>query len=101
VFLLPPGAEGLFMVVDERGVFRDDNFQAAVAALQDSTAAAATKGSGAGGKGKSQAKTVRRHNPACCGFMLLLLCTVDTFEGIAVLHMRSVVHMLLLFRKAS
>jgi hypothetical protein len=52
------GAEGLFMVVDERGVFRDDNFQAAVAALQDSTAAAATKGA-AGGKGQKQAKTVR------------------------------------------
>jgi ATP-dependent RNA helicase DOB1 len=52
------GAEGLFMVVDERGVFRDDNFQAAVAALQDSTAAAATKGA-AGGMGKGQAKTVR------------------------------------------
>jgi hypothetical protein len=30
------------MVVDERGVFKDDCFQAAVAALQDGNAAAAT-----------------------------------------------------------
>lgn len=56
------GADGLFMVVDERGVFRDDNFQAAVAALQEAGAAAATKaagGKGAGGKdGKGQAKNV-------------------------------------------
>lgn len=55
------GADGLFMVVDERGVFRDDNFQAAVAALQEAGAAAATKagGKGAGGKdGQGQAKIV-------------------------------------------
>jgi len=38
------------MVVDERGVFRDDSFQAAVAALQDSNAAAATAQSGKGGR---------------------------------------------------
>lgn len=46
------------MVVDERGVFRDDNFQAAVAALQESSAAAATKAGGKG-KDKTQAKQVR------------------------------------------
>lgn len=58
--MLVAGADGLFMVVDERGVFRDDNFQAAVAALQEAGAAAATKaGKGAGGKdGKGQSKTV-------------------------------------------
>lgn len=60
--LFCPGADGLFMVVDERGVFRDDNFQAAVAALQEARAAAATKasgGKGAGGKdGKGRAKSV-------------------------------------------
>lgn len=39
------------MVVDERGVFKDDSFQAAVAALQDSNAAAAT---GQGGKDGSK-----------------------------------------------
>jgi hypothetical protein len=49
------------MVVDERGVFKDDAFQAAVAALQDSNAAAATAQSGKGGsKGdKKQPKKVR------------------------------------------
>lgn len=59
--LLGIGADGLFMVVDERGVFKDDSFQAAVAALQDSNAAAATSQSGKGGsKGdKKQPKQVR------------------------------------------
>jgi ATP-dependent RNA helicase DOB1 len=52
-----PGADGLFMVVDERGVFKDDSFQAAVAALQDGNAAQSGKG---GGKGdKKQPKQVR------------------------------------------
>jgi hypothetical protein len=56
-----PGADGLFMVVDERGVFKDDSFQAAVAALQDGNAAAATAQSGnGGGKGDKKApKQVR------------------------------------------
>jgi hypothetical protein len=48
------------MVVDERGVFKDDSFQAAVAALQDSNAAAATGQGGKGGSkgGKKQPKQV-------------------------------------------
>lgn len=54
------------MVVDERGVFKDDAFQAAVAALQDSNAAAATAQSGKGGsKGdKKQPKKVRMQGDA-------------------------------------
>uniref|UniRef100_A0A383W508 Helicase ATP-binding domain-containing protein n=1 Tax=Tetradesmus obliquus TaxID=3088 RepID=A0A383W508_TETOB len=76
-YLFPAGAEGLFMVVDERGVFRDDNFQAAVAALQDSTAAAATaKGSGAGGKGKGQAKT----GPGSDIFRLVLMVMARGYD---------------------
>lgn len=35
-----PGGDGLFMVVDERGVFREDNFQKAVAVLTDADASA-------------------------------------------------------------
>jgi hypothetical protein len=63
------------MVVDERGVFKDDSFQAAVAALQDGNAAAATAQSGKGAnKGdKKQPKQVmevvlageKKH----CGFL--------------------------------
>jgi ATP-dependent RNA helicase DOB1 len=37
-YAFPCGAEGLFLVVDERGAFRQDNFQAAVAALTDTAA---------------------------------------------------------------
>ena len=32
-FAFPAGADGLFLVVDERGTFRSDNFTKAVAAL--------------------------------------------------------------------
>lgn len=34
-FMYPAGADGLFLVVDERGVFREDSFQKAVASLTD------------------------------------------------------------------
>lgn len=70
------GADGLFMVVDERGVFKDDSFQAAVAALQDGNAAAATaqsgKGSGKGDK-KQQPKQVWTRS---CDLAGLAHCTL-------------------------
>lgn len=36
-FLFPIGSEGLFLVVDEKGSFRDDNFQKAMGILQPTT----------------------------------------------------------------
>lgn len=53
-YLFPAGAEGLFLVVDEKGKFRDDNFQRAMSQLQSgggegadgSTAGGATGGGG-------------------------------------------------------
>ncbi|KAK9840731.1 hypothetical protein WJX81_000998 [Elliptochloris bilobata] len=47
-YVFPAGGDGLFMVVDERGAFRQDNFAKAVAALSDAATEAAS--SGAGGK---------------------------------------------------
>ncbi|KXZ50647.1 hypothetical protein GPECTOR_15g331 [Gonium pectorale] len=44
-YLFPAGGDGLYMVVDERGIFKDDNFQKAVAVLTD------TDPSGKGSKG--------------------------------------------------
>ena len=32
-YMFPAGGDGLYMIVDERGVFREDSFQKAVAAL--------------------------------------------------------------------
>lgn len=34
-YLFPAGAEGIHLVVDEKGVFREDNFQKAMASLGD------------------------------------------------------------------
>ena len=42
------GSDALYMVVDERGMFREDNFQKAVAAVHDAAAD--------GGKGKGKKK---------------------------------------------
>ncbi|GFR46723.1 hypothetical protein Agub_g8346 [Astrephomene gubernaculifera] len=52
-YMFPAGGDGLYMVVDERGVFREDNFQKAVAVLTDTDIGAKGKGSkgGAGGAG--------------------------------------------------
>ncbi|KAK9804329.1 hypothetical protein WJX72_007219 [[Myrmecia] bisecta] len=49
-YVYPAGSDGLYMVVDEKGTFRDDNFQKAVAALTESSAAAAQDSKGKGSK---------------------------------------------------
>ena len=36
-YLFPAGAEGIHLVVDEKSVFREENFQRAIACLGDST----------------------------------------------------------------
>ena len=47
-FMYPAGADGLFLVLDERGAFREDSFQKALASLTDqegTAAAGALRGS--------------------------------------------------------
>eukprot|EP00798_Chlamydomonas_sp_ICE-L_P020959 gene20959-27812_t len=46
-YIFPTGGDGLYMVVDERGAFREDNFQKAVAAITNTAA---------DGGGKAKAK---------------------------------------------
>ncbi len=48
-YVFPSGGEGLYLVMDERGGFRDDTFGKAVAALQ-----AAAEGAGGAGGGKKR-----------------------------------------------
>jgi ATP-dependent RNA helicase DOB1 len=50
-FIFPASSDSLFMVVDERGVFREDNFQKAVAVVHDA---------GADGGKKKQDKTANK-----------------------------------------
>ncbi|GIM09817.1 hypothetical protein Vretimale_13555 [Volvox reticuliferus] len=50
-YLFPAGGDGLYMVVDERGVFRDDNFQKAVGVLSETSAAGAQAKGGKNGAG--------------------------------------------------
>jgi ATP-dependent RNA helicase DOB1 len=48
-FIYPSGGDGVFLVVDERGRFRDDNFNKAMAALGGSALADAIDDAGKGG----------------------------------------------------
>lgn len=57
-YIFPAGAENLYMVVDEKSRFREDNFQAAIAALTDG--ADDDSKSSKGGKGKKGGKDVGR-----------------------------------------
>ena len=50
-YLFPAGADSLYMVVDERSRFREDNFQKAIAALMEGTQDAAANGKGGKGAG--------------------------------------------------
>jgi ATP-dependent RNA helicase DOB1 len=54
-YIFPAGGEGLHLVVDDKGVFREDNFQHAMAKLQQNTPeeniVLGHKGGGKGGKG--------------------------------------------------
>ncbi|KAI3427412.1 hypothetical protein D9Q98_010327 [Chlorella vulgaris] len=51
-YVFPAGGDGLFLVVDSRGSFREDNFQKAVAQLQQAEVKGRQSGGGGGGKGK-------------------------------------------------
>ncbi|PRW05917.1 superkiller viralicidic activity 2-like 2 isoform B [Chlorella sorokiniana] len=51
-YVFPAGGDGLFLAVDSKGTFRDDNFAKAVAQLQEAEVKAKAAASGGGGKGK-------------------------------------------------
>ena len=56
-YLFPAGGDGIHLVVDEKGVFREDNFQKAMGALGEGKGedpADPKSGSGKGKKGKSK-----------------------------------------------
>ena len=67
-FIFPAGGEGVYLIVDEKGKFREDNFQKALASLQnaDQDAALAAKG----GNKKQAAKGDCRSSP----FVFFVLC---------------------------
>ncbi|KAJ1679649.1 ATP-dependent RNA helicase mtr4, partial [Spiromyces aspiralis] len=52
-YLFPSGGDGIYLVVDEKSQFREENFQRAVTALQEAQGAAASDVSGIG-KGKQK-----------------------------------------------
>lgn len=51
-YLFPTGSDGLHLVVDEKGVFREDNFQKALAMMKDDSTAAGAAAGGGGGEGE-------------------------------------------------
>ncbi|KAJ2701862.1 ATP-dependent RNA helicase mtr4 [Coemansia sp. IMI 203386] len=57
-YLFPQGGDGIHLVVDEKGQFREDNFQRAVSALQDAQGQAADDING--GKKRGRARTTNK-----------------------------------------
>lgn len=66
-YIFPAGAQSLYMVVDEKARFREDNFQAAIAALTDGADAEAKAGKG-DYCGNERGLSCSRHSKAgfCC-----------------------------------
>lgn len=72
-YLFPASGDGIHLVVDEKGNFREDNFQKAMGVLGDAGGAAGGalgqdgrgkgKGGKGGGKGKGSKGTCRPHSP--------------------------------------
>lgn len=61
-YLFPSGADGIHLVVDEKGVFREDNFQKAMGSLGDSQGDDPSDPNAKRGKGKSKWKTNKGGN---------------------------------------
>lgn len=78
-YIFPDGSEGIHMVVDERGKFREDNFQKAIAALAD-TSAAASAASGKGGK-RQKGKGTQQGEESNI-FKLVKMCMLRDFDPV-------------------
>jgi ATP-dependent RNA helicase DOB1 len=61
-YLFPSGADGIHLVVDEKGLFREDNFQKAMGSLGDSQGDDPADINGKGGKGKKKWQTRKGGN---------------------------------------
>ena len=61
-YLFPSGADGIHLVVDEKGVFREDNFQKAMGSLGDSQGDDPADPNAKRGKGKAKWKTNKGGN---------------------------------------
>ncbi|KAJ3267187.1 ATP-dependent RNA helicase mtr4 [Chytriomyces hyalinus] len=63
-YLFPANGEGIHLVVDEKSVFREDNFQRAIGSLTEGDAAGSKKGKGGAGKGgKGGSKDLSKGGP--------------------------------------
>lgn len=56
-YLFPAGANGIHLVVDEKGVFREDNFQKAMTSIQDGQGEDSTDITGKKGNTKKKWKS--------------------------------------------
>lgn len=61
-YLYPQSAEGIYLVVDEKGTFRDENFQKAMGALKASSGEDPSSAASGAGKRKGQTKKGKGQN---------------------------------------
>jgi ATP-dependent RNA helicase DOB1 len=76
-YLFPSGADGIHLVVDEKGVFREDNFQKAMGSLADSHGDDPADINAARGKGKNKWKPNKGGNKGELNRIFGLLVTPD------------------------
>ncbi|KAK9827440.1 hypothetical protein WJX74_002542 [Apatococcus lobatus] len=80
-YIFPDGSEGIHMVVDERGKFREDNFQKAIAALAETTVAA-NAGTDKSGKRQKVKRTQQGQDSNI--FKLVQMCMLRDFDPVIV-----------------
>ncbi len=84
-YIFPDGSDGIHMVVDEKGKFREDNFQKAIAALADTAAAAAllTGGQAAEKGGKRQKVKSTQQGEDSSIFKLVRMCMLRDYDPVS------------------
>lgn len=61
-YFFPAGADGIHLVVDEKGIFREDNFQKAMGSLAEKQGDDPADINGRGGRGKKKWQTNKGGN---------------------------------------
>ena len=74
-YIFPQGGEGLYLVVDEKGTFREENFQNAMAKLQNVETQLATNMLTSGSKGSKKRNKGQKVRTA----QRTSTCKIDTF----------------------
>ncbi|DBA84763.1 hypothetical protein WJX77_001199 [Trebouxia sp. C0004] len=83
-YLFPSGAQGLYMVVDEKGTFREDNFQKAIGALTEAAAEAKGRPGAKSGKGGKRGSSDTGPNEKPDIYKIVRMCMDRNYDPLIV-----------------